>query len=291
MSLAFSPNQDSAGRRLDVYLAHELPELSRAAIQKLCDMGKVSVNGEQVSKSGYKIRLHDQISVNYDQAAADTVPAIAIPVLYEDDDCIVMDKPVGVLTHSKGAFNPEPTVATFIASRLTDLSGERGGIVHRLDRATSGVIIAAKNTKALSALQKQFSQRKAKKLYLAIVSGHLKQPEAIIDMAIERNPKAPATFRVGVNGKSAVTQYKVIRETNRYSLLELRPQTGRTHQLRVHLQEIGHPIVGDVLYGGKAAPRLFLHAQSLEITLPDCSRQTFSAELPKEFTEFLDNDD
>jgi 23S rRNA pseudouridine1911/1915/1917 synthase len=192
-----------------------------------------------------------------------------------------------VLTHTQGAFNPEATVATFLRSHLDkDLSGERAGVVHRLDRATSGVIIGAKNHAALSALQKQFAQRKVKKTYIAIVQGVPAESEAVIDMPIERNPKAPATFRVGINGKTAATHYKVLQTANGLSMLELKPETGRTHQLRVHLQKIGHPIVGDPLYGnGKFGDRLFLHALSLEITLPNRERKTFSAPLPPEFEE------
>jgi len=160
--------------------------------------------------------------------------------------------------------------------------------VHRLDRATSGVIIGARTQHALSWLQQQFARREAKKTYIAVVEGHVKQPEAIIDMPIERNPKAPATHRVHANGKNAVTSYKVLLENERYSLLELRPTTGRTHQLRVHLAHIGHPIVGDPLYGsGKYGDRLYLHAEKLEITLPDGQRRTFEAPLPPEFNELV----
>jgi 23S rRNA pseudouridine1911/1915/1917 synthase len=144
-------------------------------------------------------------------------------------------------------------------------------------------MICAKTPEALKWLQKQFSQRKTKKTYYAVVTGTLKQPEAVIDMPIERNPKAPATFRVGINGKSANTTYKVITTNDKYSLVELKPETGRTHQLRVHLNHLGHPIVGDYMYGGVKHDRLMLHAYSLELTLPDRRRMTFSAPVPKEF--------
>ena len=149
-------------------------------------------------------------------------------------------------------------------------------------------MICAKNTDALSWLQKQFGQRKVKKTYVAIVKGTFKQPHALIDMAIERNPKMPQKFRVGVNGKTAQTEYKVLSTTEKYSFVELKPTTGRTHQLRVHLHHIGHPIVGDSLYDGETAPRLFLHAKELEITLPNRERQTFSAAVPPEFQEFME---
>jgi 23S rRNA-/tRNA-specific pseudouridylate synthase len=146
-------------------------------------------------------------------------------------------------------------------------------------------MICAKTPEALKWLQKQFAQRRTKKTYYAVVNGVLKEPEAIIDMPVERNPKAPATFRVGVNGKSAVTNYRVVDSDGAHSLVELNPETGRTHQLRVHLSHIGHSIVGDPMYGGEPADRMMLHAWKLELTLPNRNRRTFSAVVPKVFKE------
>lgn len=276
-----------ANQRIDQYVAMSMPKLSRAFVQKLIEQGNVRVNG-QLTKPGYKLRENDSVEIDYDPVEADKVEEIDLPVLYEDDDCVVINKPAGILTHALGVHGTEPSVASFLRSRATSLNGDRAGIVHRLDRATSGVIIGAKNQGALSWLQKQFSQRKVKKTYIAVAEGVPKQVEAIIDMPIERNPKAPATFRVGINGKSAKTHYKVLQEGKRYSLLELAPETGRTHQLRVHLTKIGHPIKGDPLYGsGDYKDRLFLHAHKLEITLPNRERKTFTAPLPKIFKEQL----
>lgn len=286
---SFAVSQDDQKQRLDSFVAARMPRVSRAFIQKLCDMGKVQVNGVE-SRPGYKLKTGDLVRVDYDTRQLDEVPSIDLPILYEDEDCLVIDKPVGVLTHSRGAFNEEATVASFLRGYLQDMDGTRAGIVHRLDRATSGVIIGAKNQAALSWLQKQFSQRKAKKTYRAIVQGSMREPEAVIDMPIERNPKAPATFRVGANGKSAVTHYKVLQEANGLSLLELKPTTGRTHQLRVHLAQLGHPIVGDVLYGGKPNERLLLHAYELEITLPSRQRRTFTSPLPAVFASTMEAD-
>lgn len=276
------PIYTKQNKRLDVYIVEQQPSISRAFAAKLVDQGRVLVNG-QPSKPGHKLKESDDVAIDYIPEKEQQVPEIDLPIIYEDDDCIVINKPVGVLTHSKGAFNPEATVASFVRSRTNGMAGDRAGIVHRLDRATSGVIICAKNPTALSWLQKQFAQRKVKKTYAAIVVGLLDPQHAIIDMPIERNPKAPATFRVGVNGKSATTEYLVERANEKYSLLQLKPQTGRTHQLRVHLAQQGHPIVGDIIYGGEPADRLFLHAESLEITLPNRERTTFTAKLPKEF--------
>jgi 23S rRNA pseudouridine1911/1915/1917 synthase len=281
-------DEDQAGMRLDFFVAMAMPRLSRSYARTLCDGDHVSVN-DTVRKAGYKLHLGDAVDIDYDVAELDVIPEIDLPVIYEDDDCVVINKPAGVLTHTQGAFNPEATVATFLRTKLNPElaeAGERAGVVHRLDRATSGVIIGAKNQAALSWLQKQFAQRRVHKTYIAVVPGKPNDDEAVIDMPIERNPKAPATFRVGANGKAAVTNYRVLEAGEHYSMLELKPETGRTHQLRVHLQKIGHPIVGDPLYGtGKFGDRLFLHALSLEITLPNHERKTFTAPLPPEFKE------
>lgn len=284
----FTVSEEEAKQRLDVFVTSRMPRLSRAFIRKLGDTGKITKQGEQL-KAGYKVREGDVIDVAYDEAELDVVPEIDLPVIYEDNDCVVINKPAGVLTHAQGVLSTEATVATFLRDKLQDLEGARGGIVHRLDRATSGVIICAKNQVALSFMQKQFSQRKVKKTYIAIVSGHLDLKEAVIDMPIERNPKAPATFRVGNNGKPSVTHYKVIQESATHSLIEMTPTTGRTHQLRVHLAEQGYPIVGDPLYGtGVFGDRLYLHALSLEITTPNRERQVFTAPLPPEFKTLME---
>ncbi len=276
----------SRAQRLDQKVVELLPALSRGFAARLIDEGKVTVNGAVQTKSGYKMRTDDVVVVDYDMAELGVIPEIDLPVLYEDDDCVVIYKPIGVLSHSKGAFNAEATVATWLRSRLTDLSGERGGIVHRLDRATSGVMICAKTPEALSWLQKQFATRNVHKTYAAVIKGELNPTEAIIDMPIERNPKAPATFRVGAQGKHALTAYKQVETNGRYSLIELKPETGRTHQLRVHLAYQNHPIVGDTLYNGEPADRLYLHAESLEITIVHGhERKVFSAPIPAEFMQ------
>lgn len=277
----------SRAERLDQYVIRYMPSLSRGYATKLIREGKVQVNGEPQHKGGYKLRPTDTVKIDYDEHQEIVIDDIELPVIYEDDDCVVIDKPVGLLTHSKGPFNPEPTVESWLRSRLdgSAMSGERAGIVHRLDRATSGVLICAKTPEALSWLQKQFAQRKVKKTYAAVVQGEMKQPEAIIDMPIERNPKKPQTFRVGNGGKDATTAYTVVASNGVYSLLELKPTTGRTHQLRVHLEHLGHPILGDTYYGGKAADRLFLHAHSLELTLPSRERQTFTVPVPPTFEQ------
>ena len=280
--------EDQKGQRLDSAVATAMPNLSRAFIQKLCADGKITVNGKS-EKPGYKLKLDDKVLVQYDADTELRPPDIDLPIIYEDEDCVVINKPAGVLTHAQHRLSGEATVATFLRQRVIPSSedwgnGERIGIVHRLDRATSGVIICAKNQKALSYLQQQFAKRKAHKTYTALVEGHLRQPEALIDLPIERNPRAPATFRVGQNGKSAQTHYIVVREGEHGTLLTLHPKTGRTHQLRVQMAHLGHPIIGDPLYGhGTFGDRLYLHASELTITLPNGKEQTFTAPLPAEF--------
>ncbi len=270
-------------KRLDAFVAAE-QGLSRSFVNVLLDQGKVSVNGKVVYKPSAKVRPGDTVTLDYQPTALQDIPEIDLEILYQDDDCVVINKPAGVLTHSKGAFNPEATVSTFIRQFTTGMQDNRGGIVHRLDRVTSGVLICAKHEAALQSLQKQFSDRKTKKVYNAIIAGTLDPAQATIDMPIERNPKKPQTFRVGPNGKAAQTNYKVLQTGKQYSLVELRPITGRTHQLRVHLAQLGHPIVGDVLYGGEPADRTYLHALSLEITIPSGKRKVFQAPLPPEFS-------
>ncbi len=277
----------SRAGRLDHYVVETMPTLSRAFASKLISDGKVTVNGEAQTKSGFKLRDGDQVTIDYDELKEIDIPKIELPILYEDDDCVVIEKPTGLLSHSKGAFNPEATVATWLRDRTAHMEGQRAGIVHRLDRATSGVMICAKTPEALSWLQKQFSQRRVKKTYQAIIIGELHPAHAIIDMAIERNPKKPQAFRVGSNGKSAITEYNQETVGEYGTLVTLRPQTGRTHQLRVHLAKQGHPIVGDTLYEGLEADRLMLHAHQLELTLPNRERKTFTSSVPKRFKEYI----
>jgi 23S rRNA pseudouridine1911/1915/1917 synthase len=278
----------SRAQRLDQKVVELFPEISRAFAAKLVEQGRVSVNGRPETKPGYKLRPDDMVEADYAPETEADIPDIDLPILYEDDDCVVINKPVGVLAHSKGAFNPEATVASWLRSQVKGINGNRAGIVHRLDRATSGVMICAKTPEALSWLQKQFAQRKTKKTYYAIIRGVLSPEEAIIDMPIERNPKAPATFRVGPNGKTAKTVYRTVTVSSdgKHSLVELKPETGRTHQLRVHLAHLGHPIVGDELYGGEKADRLYLHAAELELTiLKDHGRKVFHVDVPRSFTD------
>lgn len=275
-------------KRLDQLLAEQFPTLSRSTWQKHIKAGHVSVDGEVMMSPKHEVTGQEQITTSLPEAT--DFSGDALPIVYIDDNVIVVNKPVGVLTHSKGALNDEFTVAEFFR-RYTSwgLDTNRPGIVHRLDRDTSGLIIGARNLETAHLLQKQFSDRKTKKTYIAVVDGHPKQSAAKIDLPIGRNPSAPSTFRVDANGKSAVTDYLVVGVTPQKSLVELRPMTGRTHQLRVHMAYLNTPIHGDRVYG-KPADRLYLHAFRLEVTIPAGDRRVFEAPVPPEFTDgFTEN--
>lgn len=274
-------------RRLDIELTERYPEYSRSTIQKFIKMGAVKVNGTVISTNKIEVSHVDEIALE-PPTRLDT-STDELPIIYIDDNVIVVNKPVGILTHSKGALNDEFTVADFFRRYTTNaLETTRPGIVHRLDRETSGIIIGARNDETALLLKKQFSDRTVKKKYVAVVDGTPKLEEALIDLPIVRNPSAPSTFRVDVKGKPALTNYKVIASNGVKSLIELAPKTGRTHQLRVHMQYINTPIAGDRVYGnGESAPRMCLHAKSLEITIPVSERKTFTAPVPKEFKELV----
>lgn len=267
--------------RLDQHLATTRPEYSRATWQKYIKMGYVSVDGKSDIPSKLDVGEDDDIVV--------TIPEVldfsneSLPILYEDDNVLVVNKPAGVLTHAKGAIVEEFTVADFIKPKTSyQTETNRPGIVHRLDRDTSGVLLTVKNEDAAKMIQKQFERRTVQKAYTAVVDGTPKQQEALIDLPIGRNPSAPSTFRVDPKGKSAQTTYQVLKSNGTLSLVELLPKTGRTHQLRVHMHYIGTPIHGDRVYG-KESDRLYLHAHKLSLTLPDGIHRTFEAPIPPEF--------
>lgn len=272
----------SLKKRLDTTLAERYPETSRSTWQKHIKAGHVSVNGVVQESPKFDVLEADAIALSTPDATDHSEQEL--PIIYLDDNVIVINKPIGILSHAKGALNDEFTVAEFFRRYSTyNLDTNRPGIVHRLDRDTSGVMIGARNEATATMLQKQFADRKTKKTYMAIVKGHPKQAEAKIDLPIGRNPNAPSTFRVDPKGKPAVTSYHVLAEDKKNSLVELQPRTGRTHQLRVHMQYLGTPILGDRVYG-KAADRLYLHAYSLEVTIPVSDRHTFTAPVPADFT-------
>ena len=278
--------------RLDVALAKKYDNLSRSSIQKMVKNGLAKVNGRIITKVKELVdESTDLIELAEVQKDA---KHIDLEIIYEDKNVIVVNKPKGILTHSKGVLNNEFTVADFFELHGCNFAKgtNRAGIVHRLDRETSGVIIGAKNDTAAKKLQKQFSERTTKKEYIAIVEGIPSPNKAIIDLPIARNNSLPSTFIVNAKGKTAQTKYEVLESKNNRSLVKLNPKTGRTHQLRVHLAYIKHPIVGDRVYNDRYSEkdsRMFLHAKSLEISIPPnntnttSQRMVFESPLPNNF--------
>lgn len=275
--------------RLDIYLSTKFDTtISRSLWQKYIKAGYVSVNNKVVTTPKFEVDETDEIALNLpEKEQAD----VDLPILYEDNDVIVVNKPSGLLTHAKGGLSDEPTVAEIIRPKTSFATDtDRPGIVHRLDRDTSGLLIIAKNPESAAHLQRQFAERTAKKTYIAITDGKPKLNAAKIDLPIGRNPSAPSTFRVDPNGKPAQTTYHVLAENDAQSLIELKPTTGRTHQLRVHLTHLNAPILGDRVYGKSSDCRMMLHAQKLEITLPSGERKVFEAAIPDEFKKFFPED-
>ena len=275
--------------RLDIYLSTKFDTtISRSLWQKYIKAGYVSVNNKVATTPKFEVDETDEIALNLpEKEQAD----VDLPILYEDDDVIVVNKPSGLLTHAKGGLSDEPTVAEIIRPKTSFATDtDRPGIVHRLDRDTSGLLIIAKNPESAAHLQRQFAERTAKKTYIAITDGKPKLNAAKIDLPIGRNPSAPSTFRIDPNGKPAQTTYHVLAENDIQSLVELKPTTGRTHQLRVHLAHLNTPILGDRVYGKSSDCRMMLHAQKLEITLPSGERKVFEATIPDEFKKFFPED-
>lgn len=269
--------------RLDQEIVSRYPEFSRSTVQKYIKACYVSVDGKPAESAKQEVTENNDITLTPPEKK-DTSDH-ELPIVYIDDNVIVINKPVGVLTHSKGAMNDEFTVADFFRRYTSNaLDTTRSGIVHRLDRDTSGIMIGARTDEAAALLKKQFADRTTKKQYTAIVDGTPKIDKALIDLPIGRNPSAPSTFRVDVKGKPAITTYEVLKSDGEKSLVELKPKTGRTHQLRVHMQYIKTPITGDRIYGStKNVDRLYLHAHTLEVTIPGSSRKVFTAPVPPEF--------
>lgn len=275
--------------RLDIYLSTKFDTtISRSLWQKYIKAGYVSVNNKVATTPKFEVDETDEIALNLPEKEQTDVD---LPILYEDDDVIVVNKPSGLLTHAKGGLSDEPTVAEIIRPKTSFATDtDRPGIVHRLDRDTSGLLIIAKNPESAAHLQRQFAERTAKKTYIAITDGKPKLNAAKIDLPIGRNPSAPSTFRIDPNGKPAQTTYHVLTENDTQSLVELKPTTGRTHQLRVHLTHLNAPILGDRVYGKSSDCRMMLHAQKLEITLPSGERKVFEAAIPDEFKKFFPED-
>jgi 23S rRNA pseudouridine1911/1915/1917 synthase len=288
-----------SGMRLDVYLASEMREQSRSRLSKMIDGGMIRVNGDE-KKPGFKLKAGDRISVSEDfkeeKRAVLSPRLLPLEILFCDEDIIVVDKPSGMVVHP-GAGTGEATLVHALLGRFPEIAGvgseERPGIVHRLDKDTSGVMVVARTTQAHACLTKQFRDRDVRKTYLGLVLGKMPSGEGRLDWAIGRHPTQRQKISVKTRKpRPAVTQYKVLREGGGFSLLEIKPITGRTHQIRVHMAAAGHPVAGDSRYGGwrgnAAVPRLFLHAHKLSFLHPSTGeRVEFVSELPRELAGVL----
>ena len=281
------------GVRLDKYVAEQVTELSRTRIKELVQAGKILVNGKQ-AKVAYEVEAGDQISVDVPPLEALQVEAENIPldIVYEDEDVIVVNKPQGMVVHP-AAGHPDHTLVNALLYHTKDLAaspeGFRPGIVHRIDKDTSGLLMVAKNAKARESLEAQLAAKSNKRLYLAIVHGNFSEEAGTIDAPIGRNPRDRKQMAVVENGKPAVTHFKVLEQYPGYSLIQCQLETGRTHQIRVHMDYIGHPLAGDPLYGPrKTLPGAgqFLHAAVLGFKQPTSGKWLeFSVEPPKLFQD------
>lgn len=286
------------GGRLDRFVAARLADLSRTAVQRLIDDGFITLNGS-VCKASDKVGQGDVITVRVPPLVPTELIAEDIPltIVYEDSDLVVIDKPAGLVVHP-AAGHDSGTLVNALLGYIPDLEGIGGevrpGIVHRLDKETSGLIVAAKNDRALQFLQEQFKARTIKKMYLALVEGIVEPREGIIDAPIGRSKTDRKQMAVTHEGRSARTRYRVrqIYRQPDLSLVEAYPETGRTHQIRVHFAWLKHPLVGDGTYGRQKPivpiARHFLHAASLSFTLPNGTTRTFESKLPHELQQVLD---
>jgi 23S rRNA pseudouridine1911/1915/1917 synthase len=290
---------EQGGARVDKYIATEVPDLSRSFVQKLLDDGRVTVNG-MVPKASYKLETGDAIVVRVPPPEPIQVRGEAIPlaIIYEDADIVVVDKPAGMVVHPAHGHH-SGTLVNALLAHCADLSGIGGelrpGIVHRLDKDTSGLLLVAKNDTAHRDLQRQFSERLVHKTYLALTEGLLSAPHGVIDAPIGRDPQQRKRMAVMPRGgREARTEYRVVERFPQQTLVEAEPITGRTHQIRIHFASIGHPLVGDRVYGFRkqrlALRRQFLHAARIAFTLP-CSGQPveFTSQLPDDLAAVLDN--
>ena len=287
------------GIRIDKVLVELDSSLSRMASGRLIEQGKVTVNGK-IPKASYIVRKGDKIIIEKEQPKEVTLKPEKIPlnVIYEDNDIIVINKQKGIVVHP-GNGNPNGTLANAILElckdSLSGIGGEiRPGIVHRLDKDTSGLIIVAKNDKAHIVISESIKNRQVKKTYIALVRGIVREKEATIKMPIGRSEKDRKKMAIKRNGKEAITHFKVLERFNGYTLLEVKLETGRTHQIRVHLSEIGHPIVGDEVYSnGKnqfGIKGQLLHAQRLEFEHPITKQKLcLEAPIPEEFHKVILN--
>lgn len=297
-------NEDQANMRLDRFLAEESEDLSRSYIQKIIEDGGVLVNGKTAAKTGLRLKEDDRVSIDVPENVIPEIKAENIPldIVYEDSDIIIVNKPKGMVVHpAPGHYTG--TLVNGLMYHCTDLSGINGvlrpGIVHRIDRDTSGLLVCAKNNFAHSCLANQFKEHSITRSYRAIACGSFKEPEGTVNAPVGRRENDRKLMGINEkNGRHAVTHYKVIETFEKYSYIECVLETGRTHQIRVHMASIHHPVLGDEVYGGKAAQYKLngqplegqtLHAKTLGFIHPSTGEyMKFDSGLPEYFTKLLE---
>ncbi|HEV2416184.1 MAG TPA: RluA family pseudouridine synthase [Terriglobia bacterium] len=294
-----------AGERLDVFLASRLPEVSRSRLRRLIQAGCVETGGRVAAKAGETVAAGDSVRVRLAREEMRALPEnLPVEIVYEDSDLVVVNKSAGMVVHI-GAGIHSGTLVNALLYHIRQLSSaagdERPGIVHRLDKMTSGLMLVAKNDAAHRVLAAAFKARAIKKTYTTLVHGRVKQDAGSVDAPVGRDPRHRYRMKVGgVKGREALTEFAVLRRFQDFTLLSAMPRTGRTHQIRVHLASLGHPVAGDTAYGAPAKIRLngqerktlsrtFLHASALEFAHPSTGKPlAFAAPLPAELAAFLD---
>jgi len=281
-----------ADKRLDVYVSEALAGLTRSRAQRLIEAGAVTVDGRS-ERNSYRLREGQSVSISLPEVRAAEIVAEALPlaVVYEDSAIVVVNKPAGMVVHP-AAGHRRGTLVNALMYHVADLAGvngeERPGIVHRLDKNTSGLLVVAKHTESLLRLQQQLSSRKMGREYVALIHGCPKQAAGTVNAPIGRHPVRRKEMAVVPHGRAAITHYQVTDCIGGYAVVACKLETGRTHQIRVHLAYIGHPVVGDEVYGPRKTPwkltRHMLHAARLTLTHPiTCERMDFVSELPEDF--------
>ena len=291
-------NEDLVGIRLDKAISQNDDSISRVSVQRLIDEENILVNGKK-TKASYKLNLNDIVTIIKEEPKEVEIKPENIPldVVYEDNDILVVNKQKGLVVHP-GNGNPDGTLVNAVLARckesLSGIGGEiRPGIVHRIDKDTSGLLIVAKNDKAHINISEQIKNHKVKKTYIALVRGVVKENEATIDMPIARSTKDRTKMAVSKTGKNAITHIKVLERFKDYTLLEVNIETGRTHQIRVHLSQIGYPIVGDYVYSNGKNPfnveGQMLHSMRLQFVHPTTNEpMDLKAELPQYYKDVLE---
>ena len=294
MKRKFEVDLGKKGERLDVFISENMPEYTRSYIKNMIDKGSILVNSKNV-KAGYKLREKDCVEVDILppeklEAKAENVD---FEIVYEDEDLLVINKPQGLVVHPCSS-TKSGTLVNGLLAKVKDLSGINGvlrpGIIHRLDKNTSGLMLVAKNDFSHKILSEQIKNKTCHRTYLALIDGHLKDSEGKIETFIDRNKKDRKKMAVSDSGKWAVTNYKVLQEFEKYSLVQFDLQTGRTHQIRVHSAYLGHPVVGDDVYGKKinSLNGQLLHSCKISFIHPKTQKtMEFECKLPQYFEDFI----